>query len=103
MYAVFQTGVKQVKANEGEIIYVEKLDVSEGDTITFDKVLLAGEVGETTIGSPFIEGAKVEGTVLKNGKSPKILVFKYKSKKNYRRRQGHRQPYTKVQINKVVL
>ena len=101
MYAVFQTGGKQVKANEGEILYIEKLDVNEGDTITFDQVLLAGEVGETTIGSPYVEGAKVEGTVLKNGKSPKILVFKYKSKKNERKKQGHRQPYTKVEITAI--
>ena len=103
MYAIIATGGKQYRVSEGDTIYIEKLDVNEGDTITFDQVLLAGEVGETTIGSPYIEGAKVEGTVLKNGKSPKIVVFKYKSKKNYRRRQGHRQPYTKVQINKIVL
>ena len=103
MYAVFQTGGKQVKAAEGEIVYIEKLEVNEGDTVTFDEVLLCGEVGETKVGSPFVAGAKVEATVLKNGKGPKIMVFKYKSKKNYRRRQGHRQPYTKVQINKIVM
>lgn len=103
MYAVFQTGGKQVKAAEGEIVYIEKLEVNEGDTVTFDKVLVCGEAGETKVGVPYVAGAKVEGTVLKNGKSAKILVFKYKSKKNYRRRQGHRQPYTKVQINKIVM
>ena len=72
MYAVFQTGGKQVKASEGEIVYIEKLEVNEGGTITFDKVLVCGETGETKVGAPYVDGAKVEGTVLKNGKSPKI-------------------------------
>lgn len=102
MYAIFETGGKQVKANEGEIVYIEKLDVNEGEDIVFDKVLLCGEAGEVKIGAPYVEGASVSGKVLKNGKSAKIMVFKYKSKKNYRRRQGHRQPYTKVQITAIV-
>lgn len=103
MYAVFQTGGKQVKADEGAIVYIEKLEVNEGDTVVFDQVLLCGEIGDVKVGNPFVDGAKVEATVIKNGKSPKIMIFKYKSKKNYRRRQGHRQPYTKVQINKIVM
>lgn len=101
MYAIIETGGKQVKVTEGEIVYIEKLDVSAEDTVTFDRVLACGEVGEAKIGAPYVEGATVTGKVLKNGKSPKIMVFKYKAKKNYRRRQGHRQPYTKVQIEKV--
>jgi len=101
MYAIIETGGKQVKVTEGEIVYIEKLDVAAEDTITFDRVLACGEVGEAKLGNPYVEGATVTAKVLKNGKSPKIMVFKYKAKKNYRRRQGHRQPYTKVQIEKV--
>ena len=101
MYAIIETGGKQVKVTEGEIIYIEKLDVAADDTVTFDRVLGCGEGGEAKLGNAYVKGATVTGKVLKNGKSPKILVYKYKAKKNYRRRQGHRQPYTKVQIEKV--
>ena len=102
MYAIVETGGKQVKVTEGEIVYLEKLDAGADEIVTFDKILLCGDPGDIKLGEPYVEGASVTGKVLKQGKSPKILVFKYKSKKNYRRRQGHRQPYTKVQIEKII-
>ena len=102
MYAIIETGGKQIKVNEGEIVYVEKLDAEIDGSVTFDKVLLCGDPGEIKLGEPYVEGASVTGKVLKQGKSAKILVFKYKAKKNYRRRQGHRQPYTRVQIEKII-
>jgi large subunit ribosomal protein L21 len=100
MYAVIETGGKQVKVSEGSTIYVEKLDASAGDVVTFDKVLMVG--GESLkLGNPYVEGATVEATVDKQGKQKKIIVFKMKPKKKYRRKQGHRQPYTKLTINKI--
>jgi len=100
MYAVVETGGKQVKVSEGSVIYVEKLDVEAGASYTFDKVLMVG--GETVkVGNPYIEGATVEATVEKQGKQKKILVFKMKAKKKYRRKKGHRQPYTKLVVNKI--
>lgn len=100
MYAVIETGGKQVRVTEGSEIYVEKLDVEAGQTYTFDKVLMVG--GENvTIGNPYVEGVTVEATVEKQGKQKKIIVFKYKPKKKYRRKQGHRQPYTKLVVNKI--
>ncbi|MFB7138703.1 MULTISPECIES: 50S ribosomal protein L21 [unclassified Bacillus (in: firmicutes)] len=100
MYAIIETGGKQIKVEEGQVIYIEKLDTNAGETVTFDKVLFVG--GENIkVGSPTVEGATVTAKVEKNGKAKKILVFKYKSKKNYRRKQGHRQPYTKVVIEKI--
>jgi large subunit ribosomal protein L21 len=100
MYAIIETGGKQIKVEEGQAIYIEKLGTDAGDTVTFDKVLFVG--GESIkVGSPTVEGATVTAKVEKNGKAKKILVFKYKSKKNYRRKQGHRQPYTKVVIEKI--
>ena len=101
MYAVIETGGKQYTVHEGDIIYVEKLVVESGDKVAFDKVLVIGEGADLKVGTPYVEGAKVEGDVVKNGRSKKILVFKYKAKKTYRRRQGHRQPYTKIQISSV--
>ena len=102
MFAVIETGGKQYKVNEGDVIFVEKLDVNEGDTITFDcvKALSIGEKFE--IGAPVVEGATVTASVLKNGKNKKIYVMKYKSKKNEKKKIGHRQPYTKVQIVSIV-
>ena len=97
MKAVIETGGKQYYIEEGTVLYVEKLDANEGDTINFDKVLMAG--GKS--GRPYVKGATVEGKVLKQGKAKKITVFKYRAKKKYRRTQGHRQPYTKVEITKV--
>jgi len=100
MYAIIETGGKQVKVQEGQAIYVEKLDVTEGDTFTFDKVLFVG--GEDVkVGSPFVEGATVTAKVEKQGRAKKIVVFKYKSKKNYHKKQGHRQPFTKVVVEKI--
>ena len=103
MYAIIETGGKQVKVTEGEIIYIERLPVEENETVVFDRVLLCGEAGDVKIGAPYVAGAKVEAKVVKNGKSKKIIVFKYNAKKNYRKRQGHRQPYTKVEISSIAL
>ncbi len=97
MKAVIETGGKQYYIEKGTILYVEKLDAAEGDTIKFDKVLMI----DGKSGTPYVEGAKVEGKVLKQGKAKKIVVFKYRAKKKYRRTQGHRQPYTKIEITKV--
>ena len=100
MYAVIETGGKQVKVAKGDSIFVEKLDVKEGDTITFDKVLLIG--GETSkVGAPYVANATVTAKVEKQGKAKKIIVFKYKNKTTYRKKQGHRQPYTRVKIESI--
>ena len=100
MYAIIKTGGKQYNVEEGKVITIEKLDVSEGDKVTFDEVLLLS--GDTVkIGQPIVEGAKVIAKVLAQGNEKKIRIFKYKAKSNYRRRQGHRQPFTKVQIEKI--
>ena len=97
MFAIFVTGGKQYKVSEGDVVFVEKLGVAEGEQVTFDNVC-----GETlTVGTPKVEGATVVATVLKNGKSKKIDVIKYKSKKNEKKKIGHRQDYTKIQINKI--
>ncbi len=100
MYAVIETGGKQLRVTEGAEIYVEKLDVEEGQTVTFDKVLMIGG-DELTVGNPLVDGAKVNAKVVKHGRQRKIIVFKYKPKKNYRRKQGHRQPYTKLEITSI--
>ena len=100
MYAIIKTGGKQYCVEEGKVISIEKLDVEEGAEVTFDEVLLvSGE--DIKIGQPNVAGAKVTGKVLEQGKERKIRIFKYKAKSNYRRRQGHRQPFTKVQIEKI--
>ena len=101
MYAIIVTGGKQVKVSVGDTIYVEKLSANEGETVVFDKVLLVG--GESSkVGAPYVEGATVEGVVVKNGKSKKITIFKYTpNHRSSRRKQGHRQPYTKVEIKKI--
>lgn len=100
MQAIFVTGGKQYKVSEGDVIYVEKLN-AENENVTFDNVLMLIDGENTTIGTPKVSGASVSAKIVKNGKSKKILVFKMKPKKNYRRRQGHRQPYTKLQIEKI--
>ena len=98
MYAVIETGGKQYKVNEGDIIFVEKLEVAEGDTVTFDRVKAVSMGNEFKVGTPTVEGATVTAKVLANGKGKKIYVIKYKAKKNEKKKIGHRQPYTKVQI-----
>jgi len=101
VYAVIQTGGKQYRVQQGDVIFVEKLDRQAGDTVSFDEVLLVAKDGATTVGAPTVLGAKVEGKVLSQVKGKKIVVYKYKSKKNERKKQGHRQPYTKVEITSV--
>ena len=97
MYAIIETGGKQLKVEAGDTIFVEKLDVEEGTEYTFEKVLLVGDNG-VKVGHPYVEGAKVTATVEKQGKEKKITVFKYKPKKDSRKKRGHRQPFTKVEI-----
>ena len=100
MYAIIETGGKQVRVSEGSVIYVEKLEVTAGDKFTFDKVLMVG--GDSVrIGNPYLDGVTVDATVDKQGKQKKIIVFKIKPKKKYRRKKGHRQPYTKLTINTI--
>ena len=100
MYAVIATGGKQYRVSEGDVIYIEKIDAQNDEAISFDALMVGGE-GEVKVGAPVVEGVKVEGKVVGQVKGEKIVVFKYKSKKNYRRKQGHRQPYTKVEITKI--
>lgn len=102
MYAVIVTGGKQYKVAEGDVIYVEKLNAEAEANVEITEVLaVSKENGEFVIGKPVVEGAKVTAKVVKQGKAKKILVFKYKRKKDYRRKQGHRQPFTKIQIEKI--
>ncbi len=103
MYAVVETGGKQYRVQEGDVIVVEKLGVEAEAEVVFDKVLVAGEGSDIKVGAPYVEGAAVKGTVVENGKAQKVIVFKYKSKKDYRNKRGHRQPYTKVKIDSIVL
>jgi large subunit ribosomal protein L21 len=103
MQAVIETGGKQYRVSEGDVIFVEKLLQEAQDKVTFDKVLAVTGEGISNFGTPTVAGATVTGTILKNGKSKKIIVYKMRPKKNYRRKQGHRQPYTKVQIDKISL
>ncbi len=100
MYAVIETGGKQYKVQYGDVIFVEKLAAEENATVEFKVIALGGEDG-LKVGAPYVEGASVTGKVLKNGKAKKITVFTYKAKKNEKRKKGHRQPYTKVQIEAV--
>ncbi len=101
MYAIIVTGGKQYKVANGDVVFVEKLDAEENAEITFDKVLAVGSDAGLTAGAPYVEGATVTGKVIKNGKGKKITVFTYKSKKNEKRKKGHRQPYTKVEITGI--
>ena len=101
MYAIIESCGKQYKVAEGDVVFFEKLDVEEGKKVTFDKVVLVSEDGKVQVGAPYVKGVKVEGKVVEHGKAKKILVYKMKPKKNYRRMQGHRQPYTKVEITKI--
>ncbi|HZG82163.1 MAG TPA: 50S ribosomal protein L21 [Brevibacillus sp.] len=101
MYAIIETGGKQYKVEEGSVLFIEKLAGNEGEAVTFDKVLFVNKDGKVTAGTPTVAGATVTGKVEKHGKARKIIVFKYKAKKNYLRKQGHRQPFTKVVIEKI--
>ena len=101
MYAIIESCGKQYKVAEGDVVFFEKLDAEEGKKVTFDKVILVSEEGKVQIGNPYVKGVKVEGKVVSHGKGKKIIVFKMKAKKNYRRKQGHRQPYTKVEITSI--
>ena len=101
MYAIIETGGKQYKVSEGDVVFIEKLEAAEGEAVTFDKVLVVADGGNVTIGTPAVAGATVSAKVEKQGKAKKIYVFKMKRKKNYRRKKGHRQPFTKVTIEKI--
>ncbi len=101
MYAIIESCGKQYKVAEGDVVFFEKLDAEEGKKVTFDKVILVSDEGKVQVGNPYVKGVKVEGKVVSHGKGKKIIVFKMKAKKNYRRKQGHRQPYTKVEITSI--
>ena len=101
MYAIIQTSGKQYRVSEGDVVSIEKLTAAEGEEVVFDQVLTVVSDSDIKIGKPVVEGAKVTAKVVEHGKGKKILVFKYKAKSNYRKRQGHRQPYTKVEISKI--
>ena len=101
MHAIIETGGKQYKVAEGDTLFIEKLNAEAGEAVTFDKVLAVVDGDKATFGTPVVEGAKVEANVVKNGKGKKVMHFKYNPKQGYRRRQGHRQPYTKVTIGKI--
>lgn len=103
MYAIIESCGKQYKVAEGDVVFFEKLDTEEGKKVTFDKVILVSDDKKVEVGAPYVKGVKVEGKVVENGKAKKIIVYKYKAKKNYRRTQGHRQPFTKVEITKITL
>lgn len=102
MYAVIETGGKQFTVREGDVVFIEKLEVEAGAEFTFDKVLAVSDEDVMNFGKPLVAGVSVRAKVLGHGKAKKIIVFKYKAKKNFRKKQGHRQPYTKVQIEKIV-
>lgn len=101
MYAIIETGGKQYKVEEGQSLSVELLHKEEGETVEIDKVLMLQKDGALTVGKPFVDGAKVTLKVVENAKAKKIVVFKFKAKKNYRRKAGHRQPFTKVIVEKI--
>ncbi len=101
MYAIIETGGKQYRVQNGDQIAVEKLGVEAGETVVFDKVLVVGEGEGVKVGAPYVEGTTVEGKVVENGKGKKVIIFKYKAKKDYRKKQGHRQPYTLVEITAI--
>lgn len=101
MYAIIETGGKQYKVQQGEELNIEKLDAQQGDTVVFDQVLLVVKDDEVMTGQPVVENAKVTAKVVEHGRGKKLIVFKYKPKKNYRKKQGHRQPYTRVVIENI--
>ena len=101
MYALIEACGKQYKVEEKDVVFFEKLDAEEGKKVTFDKVILVSDDGKVQVGNPYVKGVKVEGKVVAHGKGKKIIVFKMKAKKNERKKQGHRQPYTKVEIASI--
>ena len=101
MYAIIESCGKQYKVAEGDVVFFEKLEAEEGKKVTFDNVVLVSDDKKVEVGAPYVKNVKVEGKVVSHGKGEKVLVYKYKAKKNYRRTQGHRQPYTKVEITKI--
>ena len=101
MYAVIKTGGKQYRVQQGDVIFVEKIDSQANDAVTFEEVLLVGDGEQTKVGAPTVAGAKVEGKVLSQVKAKKVVVYKYKAKKNERKKQGHRQPYTQIEITAI--
>ncbi len=101
MYAIIETGGKQYKVENGDVIYIEKLDVEADAEVTFDKVIAIGADDGIKVGAPYVDGASVSAKVVKNGKGKKIVVATYKPKKNEKRKMGHRQPYTKVEISAI--
>ena len=100
MYAIIATGGKQYRVSEGDVLFIEKIDAEVDSTVSFDVLLVENE-GDVKVGTPVLEGVKAEGKVVAQGRGEKIIVFKYKAKKNYRRKQGHRQPYTKLTVEKI--
>ena len=103
MYAIIESCGKQYKVAEGDVVFFEKLEAEEGKKVSFNNVVLVSDGKKIEVGAPYVKGVKVEGKVVAHGKDKKILVYKYKAKKNYRRTQGHRQPYTKVEITSIKL
>lgn len=101
MYAVIETGGKQYRVSEGDVVFIEKLEAEQEDTVTFDRVLIVGKEDGTVVGTPLVSGATVTAKVLKNARGKKITVFTYRAKKNSKRKMGHRQPYSKVQIEAI--
>jgi large subunit ribosomal protein L21 len=101
MYAIIETGGKQYKVAEGDTLNIEKLGLAAGETVTFDNVLMVSNDGKLTVGNPFVGNASVTATVEDEGRGKKVIVYKYKAKKGYHKKQGHRQPYTKVKIEKI--
>jgi large subunit ribosomal protein L21 len=101
MYAIIETGGKQYRVENGDVLDVEKLDVEAGDKVVFDKVLVISDENGIKVGKPYVDGAVVDAECVENGKGKKVIIFKYKSKKDYRKKQGHRQPYTRVEIKAI--
>ena len=103
MYAIIETGGKQYKVSEGDVITVEKLGVEAGSSFTFDKVLVVSNEGDLTVGAPYVAGASVAASVMGDGKAKKVIIYKYKPKKGFHKKRGHRQPFTKLKINTITL
>ena len=101
MYAIIESCGRQYKVAEGDVVFFEKLDAEEGKKVAFGKVVMVSDDGKVQVGNPYVKGVKVEGKVVSHGKGKKIIVFKMKAKKNERTKQGHRQPYTKVEITSI--